>query len=60
MIARELFRDVRIPDCPRMVEQMLAGYLAHRSGPAETFQQFSRRHDAEALKRFFAEGDREA
>jgi ferredoxin-nitrite reductase len=56
MIARELFRDVRAPDCPRVVERMLAGYLAHRTGPGETFQQFSRRHDAEALKTFFAGG----
>jgi ferredoxin-nitrite reductase len=56
MIARELFRDVRVPDCPRTVERMLVGYIAHREGPGETFQQFSRRHDAEALKTFFAGG----
>ena len=56
MIGRELYRDVRVPDCPRVVERMLAGYLAHRSGPAETFQQFSRRHDTETLKTFFAAG----
>ena len=57
MFGRELYRDIRVPDCPRMVERMLAGYMAHRSGPDETFQQFSRRHDAEALKRVFADGD---
>jgi ferredoxin-nitrite reductase len=56
MIARELYRDVRAPDCPHVIERMLAGYLAHREGPAETFQQFSRRHEAEALKTFFAGG----
>jgi len=60
MIAHELYRDIRSADCPRVVEQMLAGYMAHRDGPEETFQQFSRRHDAEALKRFFAAGETEA
>lgn len=56
MIGRELYRDIRVPDCPRVVERMLAGYMAHRAGPDESFQQFSRRHDIEALKMVFAEG----
>jgi ferredoxin-nitrite reductase len=57
MIGRELYRDVRVPECPRVVERMLAVYMAQRFGPDETFQQFSRRHDAETLKRVFADGD---
>ena len=49
-IARELYRDVRAEDCPALVERILRAYLAHRAQPAETFLEFSRRHDAAALK----------
>jgi ferredoxin-nitrite reductase len=55
MIARELYRDIRAEDCPRVVERMLAAYLAERSGRSETFQQFVQRHDAETLKSLFGE-----
>jgi hypothetical protein len=30
---------------------MLAAYLANREGPAETFMEFSRRLDSDAIKR---------
>ena len=49
-IAREIYRDVRAEDCPALIERMLRAYLAHHAGSAETFQQFARRHDVDALK----------
>ena len=35
---------------PATVERMLKAYLAHRASPQETFQQFTRRHEVEALR----------
>lgn len=55
-IARQLHASVRVADCPRTVERMLAGYMAHRAGPDETFQQFTRRHGADALRTIFSGG----
>jgi ferredoxin-nitrite reductase len=49
-LARELVRDVRADDAPRMVERMLKAYLAHRASPQETFLAFARRHEVDALK----------
>lgn len=49
-LGREIFRDVKAEDAPAVVENMLKGYLAHRSSPAETFLAFSRRHDISALQ----------
>jgi len=54
-LARDIYRDVRAEDVPGMVERMLRGYLAHRTGPDESFFAFARRHDVEALKSMFAE-----
>jgi ferredoxin-nitrite reductase len=51
-LARDLYRDVKAVDAPRIVERVLKGYLAHRDGD-ETFLAFSRRHDVEALKTMF-------
>lgn len=51
-LARDLYRDVKAVDAPRIIERMLKGYLAHREGE-ETFLAFSRRHDVEALKAMF-------
>jgi ferredoxin-nitrite reductase len=48
-IARELYRDVRIEDCPRLIERVLRAYLHHRQGD-ETFLTFTRRHETSALK----------
>ena len=31
-IARELYRDVKVEDCPRLVERMLRAYLASPPG----------------------------
>ena len=49
-IAREIYRDVPAERCPALIERMLRAYLAHRAGSAETFQQFARRHEVEALR----------
>jgi len=49
-MARELFRDVRVEDCPPLVERILKTYLANRGGSTETFLEFARRHEPEALK----------
>ncbi|HEY0291103.1 MAG TPA: NirA family protein [Hansschlegelia sp.] len=53
-IGRELVQNVRGEDCPAVVEKMLRGYLARRSGPDETFAAFTRRHEIDALKTIFA------
>ena len=49
-IARELYRNVKREDCPRLVERILAAYVRNRAGAEETFLAFSRRHDAAALQ----------
>jgi ferredoxin-nitrite reductase len=54
-IGREVLRDVKAQDAPVHVERLLKAYLAHRGGPAESFQDFSGRQDIAALKAF-AEG----
>jgi ferredoxin-nitrite reductase len=48
-IGREIYRDVKVEDCPRVVERMLKAFLAHRDGD-ETFSAFTRRHEVGALK----------
>lgn len=47
-IARELTRDVKAEDAPRLVEGLLAAYLAHRAA-GESFVHFARRHEPAAL-----------
>jgi ferredoxin-nitrite reductase len=54
-LGRELYRDVKAEDAPRTVEQILKAYLAHRVSPAESFIEFARRHETDALKAFAAE-----
>jgi ferredoxin-nitrite reductase len=49
-MAHDLFREVRVEDCPPLVERMLKAYLANRSSDAETFQAFTRRVEPVALK----------
>jgi ferredoxin-nitrite reductase len=49
-LGRELYRDVKAADAPLVVERMLKGYLAHRASPKESFLDFARRHEVEALR----------
>lgn len=49
-IARELYRDVKIEDCPQVVERILRAYVTGRSDSGETFLAFTRRHETGALK----------
>jgi ferredoxin-nitrite reductase len=51
---REIYRDVKAEDAPKMVERMLKAYLAHRASAEESFLTFTRRHEIETLKAFNA------
>jgi ferredoxin-nitrite reductase len=53
-IGRELYRDVKAEDAPRIVARMLAGYLAHRASADESFLAFTRRHELAALAELLA------
>jgi ferredoxin-nitrite reductase len=52
-LGREVFRDVKAEDAPKVVERMLKAYLAHRASAEETFLTFTRRHDVDALTAMF-------
>jgi ferredoxin-nitrite reductase len=52
-LGREIYRDVKAKDAPRVIESMLKGYLAHRVAREETFLAFSRRHEVDQLKTLF-------
>ena len=54
-IAREVYRDVKGEEAPRIVERMLKAYVAHRAGKDEPFFAFTRRHELETLKAMFEE-----
>jgi ferredoxin-nitrite reductase len=49
-LGREIYRDVVADDAPPVIERILKAYLTHRTGPDESFLEFSRRHDVAALK----------
>jgi ferredoxin-nitrite reductase len=49
-MAREYARDVVFDDLPLLLEKLLDAWLAHRATPAETFFEFCRRHEIEALR----------
>jgi ferredoxin-nitrite reductase len=53
-LARELMRGVPADEVPRAIEGLLRAYMAHRSGPDETFQAFTQRHPVETLRAFAA------
>jgi len=55
MCGREIFHDVKAEDAPQAVERVLKAYLAHRAAPQETFLDFTRRHDIDALKTLCAQ-----
>jgi ferredoxin-nitrite reductase len=52
MCGREIYRDVKAEDTPKTVERILKAYLANRTAPDETFLNFTRRHEVDALKAF--------
>lgn len=54
-IAREVVRDVPHDALPRVLERLLNAYLEQRLSIAESFQDFSKRHTVEALRRFAAD-----
>jgi ferredoxin-nitrite reductase len=49
-IGREIFPKVAASDAPKVVERLLKTYLAHRSGPDETFHAFTSSRDIDALR----------
>ncbi len=51
-IGREIFRDVKAEAAPQLVERLLKAYLARRESPAESFHQFTARHEIAALQKF--------
>jgi ferredoxin-nitrite reductase len=58
-IGREIYRDVKVEDCPKIVERMLKAYLAHRRDN-ETFLAFTRRHKMDELKAMIDEAEASA
>jgi ferredoxin-nitrite reductase len=54
-IARDLYRDVKAEDAPPTVERMLKAYLVNRASREESFLNFTRRYEIDALKAMFAE-----
>lgn len=48
-VGREVYRDVKVEDCPKLVERMLKAYLAYRRD-GETFLSFTRRLEVGALR----------
>ncbi|MGX9392963.1 NirA family protein [Nitrobacteraceae bacterium UC4446_H13] len=50
-IGQEVYRDIKADDAPKVVERLLRAYMSNRASTDETFVQFSRRHDADALRR---------
>jgi ferredoxin-nitrite reductase len=49
-MAREYARDVAFDELPAMLEKLLGAWLAHRAAPTETFFEFCRGHEVEALR----------
>jgi ferredoxin-nitrite reductase len=49
-IGREILRDVKAEEAPRVVENLLQAYLSHRAAPEQTFQSFAASRSDEVLK----------
>lgn len=54
-IGRQVFSGVTAQELPGVIEKMLRTYLKHRTSKAETFQQFTTRHEVGKLQELFAE-----
>jgi ferredoxin-nitrite reductase len=52
-VGRQIFSGVSLGELPGMIEKLLRVYLKHRAG-RESFQQFSMRHDLNALQSWFS------
>ncbi len=52
-VGRQIFSGVSLGELPGMIEKLLCVYLKHRAG-RESFQQFSMRHDLNALQTWFS------
>jgi ferredoxin-nitrite reductase len=52
-LGREIYRDVKADELPRLIERMLKGYLAHRASDDDGFLAFARRHEITALREMF-------
>ncbi|MBI4723979.1 MAG: NirA family protein, partial [Rhodomicrobium sp.] len=50
MIGREIMRDVKAGDAPKLIERLLRFYMRKRSGPSETFVAFTRRCEIAELQ----------
>jgi ferredoxin-nitrite reductase len=50
-IARELYQNVKADEAPHVVEHILKTFVANRSSENETFVEFARRYEIDALKR---------
>src|SRR5476651_1299793 len=48
-MAREYAKDIAFDDLPQLLERLLAGWLGNRQ-PSESFFEFCRRHEIEALR----------
>jgi ferredoxin-nitrite reductase len=49
-IGREVWRDVKVEDCPAAVERLLRAYLDHRRDARESFRAFAQNRDLATLK----------
>jgi ferredoxin-nitrite reductase len=54
-LGREMFRSVTASDVPMVIARMLRGYVKHRLGPDEPFNDFIKRHPTDQLKKWFDE-----
>jgi ferredoxin-nitrite reductase len=53
-VGRQVFNGISVEQLKPTLEKMLVSYLKHRAG-GETFQQFTKRHDLNALQTIFSE-----
>lgn len=49
-MARDYARSVPFDDLPPLIERLLGAWLAHRQAPTESFFEFARRHEIDALR----------
>ena len=49
-IGREIYPAIKAEDCPQTVERLLKAYLANRSGPDQTFLDFTAGKEIDELK----------